>query len=110
LPSLPAYDRERKNNALSERRRKNKLKRTKGRDASHQHGEGGDRFVDGFFFHSIRRGRVVVCTHISSSSSSSEEKVLLFDVQKIEAIFKTLNAHAWKKIQKSRDAPTKALK
>jgi len=29
---------------------------------------------------------------------------------KIEAIFKTLNAHAWKKIQKSRDAPTKALK
>jgi hypothetical protein len=32
----------------------------------YQHGEGGDRFVDGFFFHSIRRGRVVVvCTHIS---------------------------------------------
>jgi len=89
---------------------KKEQQKGKTQDTSYQHGEGGDRFVDGFFFHSIRRGRVVVCTHISSSSSSSEEKVLLFDVQKIEVIFKTLNAHAWKKIQKSRDAPTKALK
>jgi len=94
-----------------EKLKKEEQQKGKTQDASYQHGEGGDRFVDGFFFHPIRRGRVVVCTHISLPLMRfffvPESRLLvLFLQKKLRFFMKTLNFSffvSFVKIQKKGD-------